>query len=265
MEPHKSPLVSAPAFNSSTRNGSNNTKDDPLTSKSAQAGEILKGNLIGRLYTQSKGRAPPIFTLSPITLAHKSRFGPSSHHDRDRRGVPGEVSSQGTNLPPVRSPLQTQTPSINSALKPISKRTLSTALGDEAENVSFSTSTDPKKDLISPHKILPSIPNDPIDPATKKSRLDLSQVDLRIPAKLIQSPFDFIRSLNAKPGQSDLEFVYLSLKNNDPAIYNPYDLVVDEYESLNKSQFFTLSKAVCIAFCLLVTSKHRLILNFSSF
>ncbi|KAI9190457.1 hypothetical protein H9P43_001891 [Blastocladiella emersonii ATCC 22665] len=83
-------------------------------------------------------------------------------------------------------------------------------------------------------------------------------------AKVLQTPFDFIAAVEARragssgsrttgaqspaasaaaSGTAHLEFVYLRPRNQDSAVFNPYDLVIAEYDDVDKLDFYTLSEA----------------------
>ncbi|ORZ39411.1 dynein heavy chain and region D6 of dynein motor-domain-containing protein [Catenaria anguillulae PL171] len=65
----------------------------------------------------------------------------------------------------------------------------------------------------------------------------------RPPSKSFATPFDFIQALQGADARKLPEFVYMRPRNMDVAIYNPYDLVVSEYEQVDKTDFFTISAA----------------------
>ncbi|KNE58518.1 hypothetical protein AMAG_04085 [Allomyces macrogynus ATCC 38327] len=225
--------------------------------------EALRNALTGRLYTQVRGAEPPAFVLSsqallysPVKAAPRrplvqaTSSSPATATVAPLTGAP--PSSYGTGparipnaapLPPLRTPGAPEGYSVRR------RREKRPPLDDRCA-VSPGTDAVTGKPL-SPHSVLPSIPAPPPGDAPSSAKRPRTRQyealvqDLRhATTRAMTSPFDFIRALQQGGAhRPQLEFVYMRPVNRDPAIYNPYDLVITEYENVDKNDFYTLSES----------------------
>ncbi|KAI9224248.1 dynein heavy chain and region D6 of dynein motor-domain-containing protein [Blastocladiella britannica] len=243
-----------------------------LTGDAQSSASALKDALASRLHTQATGIEPPTFVLNAAVIDSKPR---QAHARRPPvHSKPGTVATTTAAATPA-APTRQQTvashfgphsyamsSAIPTALslapvRPPASANASGGKGSAGRRSSITTGSvsdkagqhvmvvDPPKSLVPRLKDppLPAIVPRTTAPPRGTAAQVLADVDAKIsPGKQFQSHFDYIAALNnPTPGRRIPEFIYLRPRNKDPAIFNPYDLVVASYNEVNKTDFYTIS------------------------
>ncbi|KAJ1497263.1 hypothetical protein HMI54_013775 [Coelomomyces lativittatus] len=242
---------------------------------------ILKPNptssfntLTDRLYTHASENTPPTFQLASTSLTLPKPLASIKREEKNYSTLSFQPFS--TYIPPslLNSTLSTHLPTLNTNEPPPSSPLIHRSSLLSRTPSSLKRLHGPAIGSIPPllptsplPAILPSTPVHPTHhPISKKTKFHPSSttttttttttplsgfdVELRAISKSSKTPFDFIQEIQKAHGLRKKEFAYLKPRAKDPVAFNPYDLIISDYELVNKNDFYTISEEVCQNFFL---------------